>query len=90
MGFQLDTLQLALLPSLWDIMPPLPLILDEETKSLIGNIQRRQTDLRDFQVPRLRDCKGPISVQQKLATELREDLTVFDDLIEVRRKTVSS
>jgi protein transport protein SEC20 len=64
-------------------MPPLPNTYDEETKNLIESVQRRQTDLSQFQIPRLRSCKGPLSVQQDLAAELREDMDTFGKQIEV-------
>jgi len=38
--------------------------------------------LLEFQIPRLRDCKGPLTVQQNLAAELREDVDVLGRQIE--------
>lgn len=64
-------------------MAPIPQTLDIETKDLIDGLYRREKDLAEFQVPRLRDCSGPLSVQQRLAAELREDLDVFGKQIEV-------
>ena len=64
-------------------MAPIPSSLDTETINLIDNLQRRQKDLDDFRVPRLRDCKGPLSLQQKYAAELREDLNTFGQQVEV-------
>lgn len=66
-------------------MPPLPSALDEETTELIGLIERRQKDLADFQLPRLRQCMGPLSLQQQYAAELRDDLDAFAKQVEVRR-----
>jgi len=63
-------------------MAPIPSSLDTETINLIDNLQRRQKDLDDFQLPRLRDCRGPLSVQQKFAAELKEDLDAFGQQIE--------
>ena len=68
-------------------MPPLPTTLNDETKDLILSLQRRQKDLSEFQVPRLRACIGPLSLQQDLATELREDIETFTRQIEVRIDT---
>ena len=65
-------------------MPPLPSTYDEETNSLIASVQRRQKDLSEFQIPRLRDCKGPLTVQQNLAAELREDVDTLGRQIQVR------
>jgi hypothetical protein len=64
-------------------MPPIPSTYDEETKSLIESIQRRQKDLSEFQIPRLRNCKGPLLIQQNLAAELREDMDTLGGLVEV-------
>lgn len=64
-------------------MPPLPTTYDDETKTLIASIQRRQKDLTEFQIPRLRSCKGPLSVQQNFAAELREDIDALGKQIEV-------
>lgn len=66
------------------IMPPLPATYNEETKSLVESIQRRQKDLSEFQIPRLRNCKGPLTAQQDLASEFREDLDILGRQIEVR------
>lgn len=66
-------------------MPPLPSALDEETTDLISLIERRQKDLADFQLPRLRQCTGPLSLQQQYAAELRDDLDAFAKQVEVRR-----
>ncbi|EJF55892.1 Sec20-domain-containing protein [Dichomitus squalens] len=58
-------------------MPPLPSALDEETKNLIASLERRHKDLADFQIPRLRNCTGPLTLQQQYAAELRDDLDMF-------------
>ncbi|KAL1949231.1 hypothetical protein VTO73DRAFT_11037 [Trametes versicolor] len=63
-------------------MPPLPSALDEETTDLISLIERRQKDLADFQLPRLRQCTGPLSLQQQYAAELRDDLDAFAKQVE--------
>lgn len=64
-------------------MAPIPLKFDEETSNLVAALERRKNDIESFQVPRLRDCKGPLSAQQQLAQELREDLDIFTSQIEV-------
>lgn len=64
-------------------MPPLPTTYDDETKGLIASVQRRQKDLSGFQIPRLRTCKGPLSIQQNFAAELREDIDTLGRQIEV-------
>ena len=55
-------------------MPPIPITLDTETQALVEQIERRQKDITTFQLPRLRDCIGPLSLQQTLAAEVREDI----------------
>lgn len=65
-------------------MPPLPLTFDDVTSASIASIQRRQSDLRDFQIPRLRGCSESLATQQQFAAELREDLEAVMRLIEVR------
>lgn len=58
-------------------MPPIPFTFSEDTSRLISAAKRRQADLIEFQIPRLRSCKGPLSLQQNLAAELREDIESF-------------
>jgi hypothetical protein len=65
-------------------MPPLPLTFDGVTSASIASIQRRQSDLRDIQIPRLRSCSESLATQQQYAAELREDLEAIMRLIEVR------
>jgi protein transport protein SEC20 len=64
-------------------MAPLPNTFDEETLQLIAAAQRHEKDLAEFQIPRLRSCRGPLSLQQNLAAELREDIDTFARQIEV-------
>ncbi|PSR76589.1 hypothetical protein PHLCEN_2v8347 [Hermanssonia centrifuga] len=63
-------------------MPPLPSTLGENTKLSIESLERRQKDLRDFQIPRLRSCTGPLVTQQQYAAELREDIEAFARQVE--------
>ncbi|KAJ7485375.1 Sec20-domain-containing protein [Mycena latifolia] len=63
-------------------MPPLPTTFDEETLQLVAAAQRHEKDLAEFQIPRLRSCQGPLSLQQNLAAELREDIDTFARQIE--------
>ena len=65
-------------------MPPLPTTFDDATNASITSIQRRQLDLREFQIPRLRSCSESLATQQQYATELRDDLETVQRLIEVR------
>ena len=64
-------------------MPPLPVTFDDAAKALIDSLERRQRDLHEFQIPRLRSCNGPLSVQQQYAAEIREDIDVFAKQLEV-------
>ncbi|KAF7360395.1 Sec20-domain-containing protein [Mycena venus] len=63
-------------------MAPLPNTFDEETLQLIAAAQRHEKDLAEFQIPRLRSCQGPLSLQQNMAAELREDIDTFARQIE--------
>ncbi|CAL1699491.1 unnamed protein product [Somion occarium] len=63
-------------------MAPLPSTLDEEATALIDNLDRRKKDLLDFQIPRLRDFKGPLVTQQQYAAELHDDVDTFARLLE--------
>ncbi|KAJ8517927.1 hypothetical protein ONZ45_g4928 [Pleurotus djamor] len=55
-------------------MPPIPETYDDEATRIIESARRHQTDISNFQLPRLRTCAGPLSLQQKLSGELREDI----------------
>lgn len=55
-------------------MPPLPVTSDLDPQSQLANIHRRLNDLRTFQLPRLRECKGPLDLHRELAEEMRGDL----------------
>jgi protein transport protein SEC20 len=63
-------------------MPPLPSTLSSEIQDAIASARRRHKDLSEFQIPRLQNCLGPLSVQQNLASELREDVDVFARQVE--------
>ncbi|PCH35279.1 Sec20-domain-containing protein [Wolfiporia cocos MD-104 SS10] len=63
-------------------MPPLPSTLDENTQAYIEALRRRQKDLSEFQIQRLRTFSGPLATQQRYAAELREDLDVFARQVE--------
>ena len=69
-------------------MAPIPSSIDNETNALILDLQRRQKDLSEFQLSRLRDCRESIAVQQRFAGEMKEDLDFFDRQIEVRWRVV--
>ncbi|KAF8167292.1 Sec20-domain-containing protein [Crassisporium funariophilum] len=54
-------------------MAPLPSRLSEETLSIISAAERRYKHLAEVEVPKLRQCLGPLAIQQTLAEDLRED-----------------
>jgi len=59
-------------------MPPIPTLpAYDEATSIREGLQRRLKDLQEYQIPRLRDCKGPLSLQQQFSGELREDVELF-------------
>lgn len=64
-------------------MPPIPVELDVEISSIVDNLHRRQSDLANFQIPRLKDCKENESTRQRYAAEIKEDLDAYGHHIEV-------
>ncbi|KDN45634.1 hypothetical protein RSAG8_04718, partial [Rhizoctonia solani AG-8 WAC10335] len=54
-------------------MPPVASPLFIEAQTTHEGISRRLRDLNEFQIPRLRECKGPLTLQQQFAAELRDD-----------------
>ncbi|EGO03802.1 hypothetical protein SERLA73DRAFT_175454 [Serpula lacrymans var. lacrymans S7.3] len=63
-------------------MPPLPSEIYSETLDLLSSVRRRQKDLLEFQIPRLKSCNESLHIQQNLATEVREDIEVLARQIE--------
>ncbi|KAJ3985850.1 Sec20-domain-containing protein [Lentinula detonsa] len=63
-------------------MPPLPSTFAPQATQLISSIRRREIDISDVQIPRLKICPGPLSLHQKLSMELREDMDVLARQIE--------
>ena len=61
-------------------MPPIPVL---DVQSQLANLGRRLYDLRTFQLPRLRGCKGPLDLHQELAEETYGDLERARQTIEV-------
>lgn len=58
-------------------MAPIPSLLPPETQDSIASLTRKQKDIIDFQISRLRKCTGPLATQQQLGSELREDVEGF-------------
>lgn len=63
-------------------MAPIPSLLSLETQEVISSLSRKQQDIFDFQIPRLRKCAGPLATQQQFAAELREDVDAFARRVE--------
>ena len=54
-----------------------------DVSSHLANLDRRLADLRTFQLPRLREYRGPLDLHRELADELRGDLENLRRGIEV-------
>ncbi|CAE6461741.1 unnamed protein product [Rhizoctonia solani] len=63
-------------------MPPVASPLFIEAQTAHEGISRRLRDLNEFQIPRLRECKGPLTLQQQFAAELRDDTEAITKRIE--------
>ncbi|KAL4249862.1 Sec20-domain-containing protein [Abortiporus biennis] len=63
-------------------MAPLPSTIDADVQARIDSLQRKQKDLFDFQIPRLKNCKGPLILQQQYAAEVRDDIEQFAKVVE--------
>lgn len=71
-------------------MAPIPNTLPEDTLSLVSAAQRRYNYLTESELPKLRQCIGPLSLQQTLAEDLRLDTAALTRQVEVSSfKTVS-
>ena len=64
-------------------MAPIPNTLPEDALSLISAAERRYKFLSDSELPKLRQCIGPLSVQQTLAEDLRVDTITLTRQVEV-------
>lgn len=53
------------------------------SSSAIPGLTRRLNDVRTFQIPRLKECRGPLSLHAELADELRQDLDDIARTLEV-------
>ncbi|KAG8981479.1 hypothetical protein FRB94_008779 [Tulasnella sp. JGI-2019a] len=49
----------------------------QEASSIHDGLRRRMKDLQEYSIPNLRDCKGPLSLQQQLAADVRDDIEIF-------------
>lgn len=65
------------------IMAPIPNTLPEDALFLISAAERRYNSLTDSELPKLRQCIGPLSVQQTLAEDLRVDTIALTRQVEV-------
>jgi protein transport protein SEC20 len=64
-------------------MPPIASPLFIEAQTTYEGLSRRLKDLNEYQIPRLRDCKGPLTLQQQFAAELRDDTETLAKRLEV-------
>ena len=64
-------------------MAPIPITLPEDALFLISAAERRYRFLSDSELPKLRQCIGPLSVQQTLAEDLRVDTIALTRQVEV-------
>lgn len=64
-------------------MAPIPSRLPEDVISLLSSTERRYKHISEFTIPELRRCTGPLSVQQRLADDVREDTLALSRQIEV-------
>ncbi|CAE6423103.1 unnamed protein product [Rhizoctonia solani] len=63
-------------------MPPIVSPLFIEAQATHEGISRRLRDINEFQIPRLRECKGPLTLQQQFAAELRDDTEAITKRLE--------
>ncbi|KDR85819.1 hypothetical protein GALMADRAFT_234910 [Galerina marginata CBS 339.88] len=63
-------------------MAPIPSRLPEEALSLISSIERRFKHISEVEIPKLQQCIGPLSLQQTMAEEVREDTVALTRQIE--------
>lgn len=64
-------------------MAPILTTLDQDTLILVDAAKRRHKSLEEVYIPRLRDCNGPLAVQQQLLTEFRESIEASAQEVEV-------
>ena len=64
-------------------MAPIPNTLPEDALLLISATERRYNYLTESELPKLRQCIGPLSLQQTLAEDLRMDTVALTRQVEV-------
>jgi hypothetical protein len=57
--------------------------MSTDSQLITNSIRRRLADLQTYQLPRLRDCKGPIDLQRDLSAELKDDIRKIKRNIDV-------
>jgi len=63
-------------------MAPIPNTFPEDALSLISAAERRYNYLTDSELPKLRQCIGPLSLQQTLAEDIRVDTVALTRQVE--------
>lgn len=64
--------------------------MSSEVPQITTSIRRRLADLQTYQLPRLRECKGPIDLQRELSAELKEDIRRIKRSLDVRAALCNS
>ena len=64
-------------------MAPISNTLPEDALSLTSAAERRYNYLTESELPKLRQCIGPLSLQQTLAEDLRVDTVALTRQVEV-------
>lgn len=66
-----------------EYMAPIPSRLPEEAVSLISAAERRYKHITETEIIELRNCIGPLSVQQALAEDVRGNTIALTQQVEV-------
>lgn len=64
--------------------PATPPVLPQELQDLLASLARRLRDLESFQVPQLATCRGPLSLQEQFANDVRREMVGARRDLEVR------
>jgi len=64
-------------------MPPVAPRLHEDALSLVSAIEGRFQNLFEVEIPRLRQCSGPLSLHQAFSEEIREETLVLSKSLDV-------
>jgi hypothetical protein len=62
--------------------------LPHELLDLVESISRRFNDLESYQLPQLAECRGPLTLHEQLAGDLRGEISSIRRDLEVRSPTL--